>query len=336
MLNTLKLESGFSVTVGADGAVEAMRNVQSATQGATASAAELKATLKEIDATSSAISSSYKSIKKELGGESATGENTEKVSVLKQKYIELTTAIETLRLKKDTASKEDIQNVYLLQGEMGKLLSITKEQIDLSKESPAQAEKDRADALRQTVALYSQIDKYIKGNTKIDGSDSYNELVSMRNQLQQVISGNAELNSVDLSRLKGQYAQITAGLRDAGKEGKSLGDVISSAYQKFGGWMLVTKSFGMLIRSMKDMVKNVKEIDSAMTELKKVTDETDAVYARFLDNAVVRAKAVGATVADTVNATADFARLGYSIAQADDGLNQARKRAASESSGGAG
>ena len=61
------------------------------------------------------------------------------------------------------------------------------------------------------------------------------------------------------------------------------------------------------------MVNVVKDIDSAMTELRKVTDETDITYANFLDGAAVRAQNLGATISDTVSATADFARLGYDI-----------------------
>lgn len=38
------------------------------------------------------------------------------------------------------------------------------------------------------------------------------------------------------------------------------------------------------------MITNVIDIDTAMTELKKVTDETDKAYAKFLDGASTRAK----------------------------------------------
>ena len=64
------------------------------------------------------------------------------------------------------------------------------------------------------------------------------------------------------------------------------------------------------------MVSAVIDIDTAMTELKKVTDETSTVYAKYLDDASVRAKKLGATIADTVTASADFARLGYTLDEA--------------------
>ena len=65
------------------------------------------------------------------------------------------------------------------------------------------------------------------------------------------------------------------------------------------------------------MVDEVIAIDSAMTELKKVTDETDATYDNFLTNAAQRSRELGSSISDTVNATADFTRLGYSIEEAE-------------------
>jgi hypothetical protein len=60
----------------------------------------------------------------------------------------------------------------------------------------------------------------------------------------------------------------------------------------------------------------VKELDLAMTELKKVTNETTESYEEFLDAASKTASIIGSTVTDFTNATANFARLGYSIESA--------------------
>ena len=71
-----------------------------------------------------------------------------------------------------------------------------------------------------------------------------------------------------------------------------------------------------LYRALKQVVSTVIEVDTAMTELRKVTDETDATYSKFLDNASERAKKIGATLTDVVNSSADFARLGYELEDA--------------------
>lgn len=65
-------------------------------------------------------------------------------------------------------------------------------------------------------------------------------------------------------------------------------------------------------------VTYIREIDSALTELKKVTDETEESYDRFLDTASKTASKVGSTVKDIINSTADWAKLGYSMEQAHE------------------
>lgn len=72
-------------------------------------------------------------------------------------------------------------------------------------------------------------------------------------------------------------------------------------------------SFHDLLRYARKGVGYVKEIDLAMTELKKVTDETDASYKQFLDDASGTAAIIGSTISDFTEATATFARLGYSM-----------------------
>lgn len=67
-----------------------------------------------------------------------------------------------------------------------------------------------------------------------------------------------------------------------------------------------------------NMYSNVVDIDSAMTELKKVTNETDSVYSSFLSNASKRSVELGTTITDYVNSTSSFARLGYSMSEAKE------------------
>lgn len=76
---------------------------------------------------------------------------------------------------------------------------------------------------------------------------------------------------------------------------------------------------GLISRGMQEIrrgITYVREIDSALTELKKVTDETEESYDRFLQTASKTAAKVGSTVRDVVSSTADFARLGYSMQEA--------------------
>lgn len=95
----------------------------------------------------------------------------------------------------------------------------------------------------------------------------------------------------------------------------------SNAWDKFGNTLkqsaarLVTMYLSLhdIIRYVRKGLTYVKEIDLAMTELRKVTDETEATYKNFLKTASSTSAVIGSTVSDFTDATAAFARLGYSI-----------------------
>jgi hypothetical protein len=70
------------------------------------------------------------------------------------------------------------------------------------------------------------------------------------------------------------------------------------------------------IRYFRQGIQYVREIDSALTELKKVTDETDASYAKFLQDMSKTGAVIGSTVTDLTTMAAEWSRLGYSMADA--------------------
>lgn len=120
----------------------------------------------------------------------------------------------------------------------------------------------------------------------------------------------------EYQRIQGVMKQSADAIHANGEATKSFSDRLEGLAKKFASWFTVSQIIMRLYRTLKQMVSAVIEIDTAMTELKKVTDETAATYDRFLIDAGNRAKQLGATVADIVTATADFARLGYNIADA--------------------
>ena len=60
-------------------------------------------------------------------------------------------------------------------------------------------------------------------------------------------------------------------------------------------------------------IQYIREIDAALTELRKVTNETEETYDKFLKTAAKTGKRLGTTVSAVTEATATFAKLGYSM-----------------------
>ena len=115
-----------------------------------------------------------------------------------------------------------------------------------------------------------------------------------------------------------QVAKFESDARQAGLTTETLGEKIRDAYTKFGGWALVTSSMMEAAQVIQEMIAAVTRLDTAMTELKKVTDETDATYNTFFSNAATQAKQIGTTMSNYITSTADFARLGYSLEDSEE------------------
>lgn len=173
------------------------------------------------------------------------------------------------------------------------------------------AAKKEADLARQTIQLRQRINTWVDNNSK-----AYKQNKTEIDSLLAILKNESSVSASSLADVRRRFEEINASARVAGVTGKTFFDTLKAGWAKFGGWSLVTKSMMMAVNGVKKMVRAVIELDAAMTELKKVTNLTDQAYVSFANKAAQTAKKVGASVADTINATADFARLGYSVKEA--------------------
>lgn len=127
-------------------------------------------------------------------------------------------------------------------------------------------------------------------------------------------SANADVSTK--VQLQKEVTQFTAYLKNQGLDRKSLWDETKANVGKFSNWFGIASVVTGSIRTFNQMVDSVSEVNKQMTELKKVTDETDASYAKFLKNAGSRSKDIGTDLADYVKSTADWARMGKSMEEA--------------------
>lgn len=110
-----------------------------------------------------------------------------------------------------------------------------------------------------------------------------------------------------------EFAELKKAVQDAGLETDTLAMKFKKLFETNIKSQFASQVISMVEQGLRQIYQNVVNIDSAMTELKKVTDETDNTYDAFLDDAGTRAKNLGASISDIVTASADFARLGYSL-----------------------
>ena len=181
-------------------------------------------------------------------------------------------------------------------------------------------------ALKQVNTLLNQVTNSQEKWTAAQGgksSESYGKLELYANDLR-TLQQQLQNGAISADDFKNRMASIRSGvtsasgaIKAAGEATQTWGDRIASLSAKFGTWLSITQVIMAGVKTIKAMTSNVIELNTAMTELKKVTDETDATYDKFLNRATTRAKDLGASLSDTVTATADFARLGYNIEEAE-------------------
>ena len=184
----------------------------------------------------------------------------------------------------------------------------TQEAKDFNKE--VSREKSINKASMEVANLKSTIHDYIAEHKKLEGTNVGKSLYELLEALNQSDAPEK------IGELKKKYAELRAESKKLGLESKNLLDVFEKLFGQHLSTMITMAALHQMQNGLRVVYQNVVEIDTAMTELRKVTNETDSAYAKFMENAADRAQRVGATMSDTITATADFARLGYSLEDA--------------------
>ena len=97
---------------------------------------------------------------------------------------------------------------------------------------------------------------------------------------------------------------------------KPLSSYLSEMGQKFRSlsqYLVSNFGFQALTTGVRSGVESIKELDSAMTELKKTSDGTKQEYRAFTTQARTDAKDIGSTTTQITSSAADWSRLGYSL-----------------------
>lgn len=223
--------------------------------------------------------------------------------------------IERFRNASNDSEIKEFGNQVLMSSRKVEQLSKATRQAFSSLSASQTAEKSITTVTNKLRALVNTMTNYIASNGKIRTdaglSTRFDEVLE---EARAHLNGSIQLNDADYNRLREQFGAIQTDAKNLGISGETGFQRLNNQVQKLATYLSgATLLFGA-INQIKTMITNVIELDSAMTELKKVTDETDVVYEQFLTNAVSRAKSLGAALSDVVSATADFARLGYDIA----------------------
>ena len=189
--------------------------------------------------------------------------------------------------------------------------SATKAGISISEISNEAVQQNAFVQARTRIAnLQNQLHDYLERFPKIEQS----KLVEEVNELRDALNNPAAYQQAD--KLGQKMAELKRHAKELGLETENLLDKFEKLFGQHLSTMIVMAALHKMQDAARQVYQNVVDIDTAMTELRKVTNETDATYVKFMEDAADRAQRVGATISDTITATADFARLGYNLEDA--------------------
>ena len=132
-------------------------------------------------------------------------------------------------------------------------------------------------------------------------------------QMMDATASGAKVTNSELLRMELRYKQIGNEARQTGKLGLSFFDGIKEQAKKFTQWVSVASVVTKGVQTLREMKDAVVEVNSAMIELKKVSNASDNEIKNYFDEAAESAKRFGSSVSDMINATADWSRLGYNL-----------------------
>lgn len=152
--------------------------------------------------------------------------------------------------------------------------------------------------------LVLQIDKYAASLSGLDKrKDFAEELNSIR---QAAVDGTSTY-----STLSNLLSNLQIRMEQAGISAETLGQKLSRLFKEHFQTAIAMAGVAMIKQGLREVYDNVLELDTAVTELKKVSKMTGDEMNEYLDRTATNARELGANISDLVSSTADWKRLGY-------------------------
>lgn len=174
--------------------------------------------------------------------------------------------------------------------------------------------------------LIYTIQTWQQANTKAMSKNTFNggtyqvETDNMIASLKKLLNA-SDLTASDLKanvdKINRSFRTMSSEAQAAGVNGLSFFDKIKEDALKFTSWMSLTTVISGISREAVKFYNNVVDIDTAMTELRKVTDNTNQQYAEFFDNIGQKAKDLKIDLSDLISQTAEWGKRGYSLDEAE-------------------
>ena len=221
-------------------------------------------------------------------------DNVQAVKDAVKKYKDL---LNNIRAKGGITSEEDIQNLKEYESEIKNTIAT------VTNMSAAEKGYNFVSGQKEL----DKIHKLLNENSKMSSEAK----AKIKAYYTEIESGNP---SMSLDRIHGEIMKIYNAEVEAGRAGRSFFDTLkNSGFHQLAAQMSGMFGFYDVINLIKQAATAVTELNTQITELAKVSeDSVSQIYADF-DSYANIAKEMGSTISDTIAATTAWSKNGYNI-----------------------
>ena len=126
----------------------------------------------------------------------------------------------------------------------------------------------------------------------------------------------AKLTHAQLQQLEKDFIGVANAARQSNKLGKSWFQTLKDGMGSFSYWLSSTFLVMKTIQSIKGGLGTVKQLDTALVDLKKTTTMTNSELEKFYYDSNKVAKQMGVTTEEIINQASAWSRLGFSSGEA--------------------
>lgn len=233
---------------------------------------------------------------------------------------ELHTALEQIELDLDSVNKlaemfgnsgsmsaeQYIGNMRVLEQTINRVKNMTQTATASTKQYATQME---------VATLQNKMETWLLKNSKAVKQFG-TQIRSLINELK----GLAEQGNVDkseLNKLANSFKLVDQAATAAGVKGKTFRDSLKGAIASISRYISASTLIYSAIRAIRSGITDIVELDTALVDLRKTTDATEAELKEFYYTANDTAKQLGVTTKEVISAAAEWSRLGYSIKDAE-------------------
>lgn len=163
--------------------------------------------------------------------------------------------------------------------------------------------------------LSKKVSKKLKTDTAAP-KELREQLEALNERIQQFRNSTDGINKIELDELREEFKRLDAQIEATGKTGASMGDKIKKKFKDVAAYFATYVSIYDALQIIRQGFEIIKEYDTALTEMNKVSEESIQTLKEFQKESFGLADSIGTTAQQIQASTADFMRLGESLEDA--------------------